>query len=84
VTNFSGEVSLGAAQDGTGASEDWSEVASTLCLSALAHILSRLVTALLVIQTLLRNVTRSVTLYFRACTFTARVTRHLRRSSHST
>jgi hypothetical protein len=59
VTNFSGEVSLGAAQDGTGASE----VASTLCLSALAHILSRLVTALLVIQTLLRNVTRSVTLY---------------------
>jgi len=80
VTNFSGEVSLGAAQDGTGASE----VASTLCLSALAHILSRLVTALLVIQTLLRNVTRSVTLYFRACTFTARVTRHLRRSSHST
>ena len=42
---------------GTGASE----VASTLCLSALAHILSRLVTALLVIQTLLRNVTRSVT-----------------------
>ena len=80
MTNFSGEVSLGAAQDGTGASE----VASTLCLSALAHILSRLVTALLVIQTLLRNVTRSVTLYFRACTFTARVTRHLRRSSHST
>jgi hypothetical protein len=33
--------SEGAAQDGTGASE----VASTLCLSALAHILSRLVTA---------------------------------------
>jgi hypothetical protein len=70
VTNFSGRGELRCsqsnwvqrpAQDGTGASE----VASTLCLSALAQILRRLVNALLVIQTLLRNVTRSVTLYFR-------------------